>query len=461
MTTLDSTVPPPLVKVLPTTPTPDAAHVGFRMAMWGNLVVTGAWPENHFVGAAYVFETEAWSQVARLEAPSDTVPGAYFGTGVSIWDDIVVVGRVELNFWQNPGTGSAVVFKRGQGGFEKTAELRANDGVAAALFGADVAVYEDLVVCGAPQDTNEDGEVSGATYLFRTDDAGLSWSQVAKLVPNERLAHRYFGMINLLDDSFLFVGAADVDILSGSYSAVGKGSVFVYDRTGELVVTLEASDGGFGDEFGATVKRDDDLCVVGAPRHFDGAVYLFNTTTWDQIAKLNSSHGGGQYFGQAVDVKDGTILVGSNIFGLPDGDPGRAEVFMHRNSSWTSFGLITTSSANDFGTYAVLGDDGMALVSAMNARNGDGVASGCIYVYNIPESFKEPMAGDSSSSSSKSKGSRISVQETLLVVVIVVVFCLLFGAAIFLRRRRNFIATNKNKVHATEEIKEDCDDESL
>lgn len=434
-------MPAPLVKVSPTTPTPEGAHFGFRFAVWENLVVTGAWPESGFVGAAYIFDSDDWSQVARLEAP---IEGGYFGTGVGIWEDIVVCGRVELDFWRNPGNGSAVVFKRGANGYDQIAVLRASDGVPAALFGTDVGVYQNLAAVGAPMDTNEDGEVSGAVYLYR------DWVEVAKLVPPERLAHRYYGLTLSLDDSYLFVGASDVDVLL-SHSAVGNGAVFVYDHSGNEVVTLEAPDGYFGDEFGAIARRDGDLVVVGAPRAhgLEGAVYLFDTN-WQFVDKLTSP--GGQYFGQAVDVKGDTILVGSNVFGLPDGDPGRAEVFM-RNSSWDSWARIQTTSANDFGTFVKLTDDGLILVSATNARNDDGVASGCVFVYNIHDSFTLP---DSSSSSSKKSSTSV---DLLLIVVCLLIFCLITGVAIF--RRRQLRAKSK-KVHATEEeIKEDWGDDSL
>lgn len=442
MTTTTETVPAAMQKVTPVTPAESGAHFGFRMSIWGNMLVTGAWPEAHFVGAAYVIETVGWSQLARLENP-EPVEGAAFGTGVSIWGDFVLVGRLEYNFVTERGPGSAFMFKRGpDGSFVERARLTATDGMPETLFGSDVAVYENCAAVGAPL-----VDEFGAVFVFRTDDDWVSWTQTAKIVPTE--PHSFFGLSLAIDSSFLVVAAADRNVLSSDHLALGNGAVFAYTHTGEYVVTLEASDGAFGDEFGADVSLGNDLLVVGAPRHRDGgAAYAYNTTTWDEVVKLNSTVEGGSYFGRAVDVDDNSIVVGSNLFGLLDGDPGCAEVFISagNNGSWHSLARIEASTASDFGNFVASGDDGLVVVSAVQGLNDNGVATGAIYVYE----FREDATTQQPTASSKSNGGNSTIQVGL-VLALVGLFVLLGGVFCCRRRRQRIVDSRIGQIH----IKED------
>lgn len=80
----------PFAKLTPTTPTPTNALFGFQVRMSENLAVTGAWGENFFKGAAYVFDTQTWSQLARLQ-PNDDIEGSGFGSSVDVHRDLVIV----------------------------------------------------------------------------------------------------------------------------------------------------------------------------------------------------------------------------------------------------------------------------------------------------------------------------------------------------------------------------------
>ena len=80
---------------------------------------------------------------------------------------------------------------------------------------------------------------------------------------------------------------------------------------------ISASDGIGGDQFGGSVALDDDLLVVGAPGRdlFRGGayVYRFNGTDWQEEQVLVASDAGTEdYFGIAVAVDDGCILVGAS-----------------------------------------------------------------------------------------------------------------------------------------------------
>lgn len=406
-----------LRKLTPTTPTPDDARFGWRVATWGDLLVTGALTEANFAGAVYVFETTSWSQVARLTG--DNIPGTGFGVSVSVWDDTILVGQVGGGF--APGNGSVFVFARNSVEYIFTARLTASDGASGDLFGADTALYENWAVIGAP---HHGALRAGAAYLFRRD--GNEWTQVRKLTTQGQ--DRHFGFEVSMDASFIAVGANDFDNLSIETNAFGTGAVFVYSRAGDHLVTLQPSDLDFGDEFSTGLTLRDGLLVAGAPRHGAGAAYVYNTS-WDLVTKLNAS---GTFFGRSSAVKDDVVLVGSNLFGIPQGDPGRAEIFSR--DDWSSFATFDTTSQNDFGTFVGLGEKGLIFISAMDDVNGFGIRSGSIYVYQVQA---EPLLIESSSKKSKD-------HDNILFIVLGLV--LLFAFFVVWRCRRNkhrLVATSK------------------
>lgn len=427
-----STSPRASAKLVPVTDTPHDAHFGWQVAVSGDLAVAGAWPENNFAGATYVMSMSNWTQLARLVPPGEPVPGGTFGTGVSVYNDIIVVGSVEAYFLQDPGPGSAYVYVRQGDEFIQTARLVASDAQPGALFGSDVALYEDCAVIGAAYDSNDGGIRAGAAYVFQTTDGGYTWSEVTKIESTEPSTDRHFGFPVDISAAYVAIGANDFDILSRGFNAVGQGAVFVFTHVGDHQATLTASDGQIGDEFGTGLTIQDDLIVVGAPRHgVGGAVYVYDTTSWNEVAQLESNLKG-DYFGRSVHVRDGVMLVGSNVFGLPDGDPGYAEVFVASNAStWRSFARIDTQNYTDFGAYVAIAEDGVLLVSAFQDFDGYGEPSGAVYAYNMPGSFA--VHEDPVSSSSKKSNESDLPAEAIIVLVVVGFFALL---AVLLNRRR-------------------------
>ncbi len=77
------------------------ANFGHSVAIWGNTMVVGAWPER--AAYVYVLNGSTWSQQAYLEG-SDSQDGYEFGESVAISDDIIVMGE--------PNQSKAYIFVR-------------------------------------------------------------------------------------------------------------------------------------------------------------------------------------------------------------------------------------------------------------------------------------------------------------------------------------------------------------
>jgi hypothetical protein len=155
-------------------------YFGVFVAIDGNTVVIGAPGVDitngvtiYNVGRAYVFEKPmgGWddmTETAKLNA-SDGDANSDFGASVGISLDTVAIGA-----WGNNGyIGAVYIFEKSGDSWTdmtETAKLLANDGAAYDDFGYSVAIDQDTVVAGAHLD-DDNGNSSGSAYVF-TDSGG-------------------------------------------------------------------------------------------------------------------------------------------------------------------------------------------------------------------------------------------------------------------------------------------------
>ena len=248
---------------------------GVSVAIDGSTVVVGAYYKNSYRGAAYVFRTSdggvTYGQVAKLTA-SDASTYDYFGRSVAIDGGTVVVGAYQYN---NGGSGVAYVFRTSDGGatYVEVAKRTAADASSNDLFGKSVAIEGNTVVVGAW------GDGSGSAYVFRTTDGGATYDELAKLTAADAAAGDEFGFSVAIDGNTIVVGAYQRD--SG-----GPGAAYVFrtDDGGATYVEiakLTAADAASGDEFGYSVAIDGSTVVVGAWKDDDagsksGSAYVFD-----------------------------------------------------------------------------------------------------------------------------------------------------------------------------------------
>ncbi len=227
---------------------------GYSVAVEGNTLVVGA-PgadgkpgepsgpvakseavENS--GAIYVFERDLggsgeWGERVRL-IPSDIERNDRFGFSVGISGDSIVAGSPldEVNLLL---TGSAYVFERDEGGADQWGEVTKilpTAGEDDGLFGFAVAIEEDRVVAGMP---NDDDRVSaedpgpsdfGSAYVFGRDQGGVGqWGLIERLNAPVLEADDQFGFSLALVDNTLAVGMPFADE-SGGDQDVGNAFVF-------------------------------------------------------------------------------------------------------------------------------------------------------------------------------------------------------------------------------------------
>jgi hypothetical protein len=256
------------------------------VAVSGNTVIIGASDNESPSGAAHIFTKTAgvWSEQAYLK-PSDAAERG-FGCSVAISGDTAIVGAVDFSSFSQ--SGSAYVFRRGPGGWQEQAHLKASGSGGFDGFGLLVGVSGDtLVVTGGMFSPN-----SGAVHVFALAPGG--WEQRARLRSSNWREQDGFGQSVSISGDTMVVGAPfeasdahGTDRNEPNKRADGSGAAYVFRRRDgqwRHIACLKASKGEPGDRFGSSVGVFGGRVVVGVPREghmhesnhaAPGAAYVF------------------------------------------------------------------------------------------------------------------------------------------------------------------------------------------
>jgi len=217
---------------------------GFSVAVSGDTVVVGA-PYKGGGGAAYVYKfdgtTSTWDET-KLTA-SDGAGGDYFGWSVAVSGDTVVVGA----YGDDGYKGAAYVYKIDGATWQEEAKLTASDWTPPSyygwFFGCSVAVSGDTVVVGAEQ-ASVNSSHPGAAYVYKFD--GTTWQEKTKLTTSDGTAYFYgFGHSVAVSKNTIVVGNP-YNLVKGYAS----GAAYVYRVTIRSVIDFFNSAVGQGDLVG-------------------------------------------------------------------------------------------------------------------------------------------------------------------------------------------------------------------
>ena len=261
---------------------------GWSVAVTDTHIVVSAPYDNSIRGSVYVYNTDGTGEV-KITA-SDGAGSDRFGWSVAVSDNHIVVGA---NGDDDRGfsSGSAYIYN-----LDGTGEIKltALDGAAYDGFGYSVAISDTKVVVGSVND-DDAGSNSGSVYVYNTDGTSQG-----KILASDGELGDAFGYSVAVSDNHIVVGAPEDDD-SGSMS----GSVYVYNLDGTGEVKITASDGAANDYFGGSVAIHGDKIIVGAYADDDagnmsGSVYVYNTDGTGEQKIVASDATGNEYLGFSV-----------------------------------------------------------------------------------------------------------------------------------------------------------------
>ncbi len=271
---------------------------GESVAISGNTVLVGA-PgrrvgKHAAQGAVDVFEAPRSSraptprQLAELTAPDGQANDA-FGISLAISGQTAVAGADQHRVGETAHQGVAYIFAKPATGWRnarETAQLADRRGEERELFGRTVAIWQNIVLVGAPDRAGEQPE-QGAAYVFVKPAFGWAGTltQTAELTASDSGKGDEFGGALAISGGEIAIGAPAHAI--GKSTEQGTGYVFVKPVTGGWRTATEtdeliAKDGTEGDKLGLSVALSGSTILLSAPDRAvnknlaQGAVYAFS-----------------------------------------------------------------------------------------------------------------------------------------------------------------------------------------
>jgi hypothetical protein len=371
---------------------------GASVSLDGDTVVAGAFGNNAegvASGAAYVFKRQSggWVEEAKL-VPDDAEAFDFFGTSVSLFADRALIGSIGDDD-DGPASGSAYVFERlvaDGSAWTETAKLTASDAATSDVFGSAVALDGDVAVIGAPR-VDDDGEDSGAAYVFRFD--GSDWIEEAKLTASDAQPLDSFGSAVAVSGDVVVIGAfLDDD------DGLDSGSAYVFGYDGTVWTErakLKASDGDAGKLFGASVAVDGETIAVGGQFAPGSSIYVFGPDGggWTELQKLTVAEG----IGFAVSISGDMIAAGAFLDDEAAQGAGAAYVFRLSGSTWVQDQKLVASDAEAFDRFGfAVSTDGAGVAVGADLDDDSGPNAGAAYVFEADTTAEPPVAdaGDDS-----------------------------------------------------------------
>ena len=315
-------------------------------------------------GSAYLYHALSGAMI-RKYTPGDGKAGKRFGSAVAVDNGIVAIGADADN---DNGSHAGAVYLSQMATATPIAKLTGSPAVAGAHFGGSVDLFGDVLVVGAPSDIDPSGIPCGAAYIYSLSNLNAP----IKVTPHDAAEGDFFGRSVATDGEFVVVGSPRDDTLG-----MNSGSIYVYNAaTGAFVIKLKANESFINGAFGDDLSMDGRVLAVSANAYDgasqdSGAVFLFDTRSWAQIAKLQSAPTANTIyeFGYCVAVSGPRVLVGARRAYLDSAEIGMGYVF-------TAPDLACLADTNGDGS--VTPADFSAWVAAFNAmapqcdQNGDG-----------------------------------------------------------------------------------------
>jgi hypothetical protein len=347
-------------------------NYGRGVAVGSGRVVVGAERKLSYTGAAYIYDLDG-TLITKITA-SDGATGDGYGGAVAVGSGRIAVGSDSDDDNNKFNSGSVYIYDLNGNLITK---ITASDPNTNDEFGRSVAVGSGRIVVGALFD-DDGGTNTGSAYIF-----DLEGNQIAKITASDGAGNDFFGGQVAVGSGRIVVGAFGDDD-NGSSS----GSAYIFDLNGAQIAKITASDGAAGDLFGRAVAVASGRIVVGAPQDaapssLSGSAYIFDLEG-NQIAKITASDGAGnEYFGQAVAVGCGRIVVGAyDDDDIGYNNSGSVFIFDLDGNEIAKLTASDRASVDNFGDRVAIGS-GRIVVGAYNDDDG-GSASGSAYIYETP-----------------------------------------------------------------------------
>lgn len=372
------------------------AGFGWAIDVSSNYAVTGMPSDNEYgtkSGSAYIlkYNGSEWKNIYKITA-SDAKAYEMFGRDIAIdRSTVVVTAPGDHDISNTPGT--IYIYNPRGSEMVETARITSPENKNNDHFGRSVAINKNTIVVGATG-TDGAGEHSGSAYVYH-NNSDNQWINAAKLTAADAKVGDHFGFSSAVHNDVIVVGAPFHNV---EHNNNGAAYIFRYDNITDCWIQeakLIASDRNPDSFFGSSCSIYDDTIVIGAYRDSvngtdSGSAYVYQYNvygnhTWTQETRLTASDGAEyENFGRSVKIQDNLILIGSDHASNAGVSTGAVYEYRNIGNGWLETNKITASDSADqdrFGK-AIGYDKGMLLVGTPNDDDYDEDA-GSVYVYDF------------------------------------------------------------------------------
>lgn len=298
----------------------------------------------------------------------------WFGQNVAISDKFALVGATRILSF-DPGSADLFDITTGKLLFR----LEASDfNPFGDNFGRSLAISGTTAIIGSRSALS----LRGSVYVFDL----TTGQELFKLTPSDAVDENSFGGSVSISGSTAIIG----DIRSTNLVPDVAGAVYLFDTTtGEELMMLTASDASAEDYFGSSVAMSGTTAIVGAPRDSDaayrsGSAYLIDTTTGEELFKLVASDATAEaHFGRSVAISGTTAIVGANKYG---GDSAGSAYLFDTVTGKELFKLTAPASLNGGAAGNWFGESvaisGTTALVGMPADNATGLNNGTVFMFD-------------------------------------------------------------------------------
>jgi hypothetical protein len=239
-------------------------NFGISVGISGDYAIVGAYQDaigaNTNQGSAYIFFRmgTSWTQQQKLTA-SDGAAGDYFGFDVAISGDYAIVGAYNHDVGANLNQGEAYIYVRGGGSWSQQSPLTCSDAGPNKLFGYSVSISGQYAAIGAYGDLSGQGS---AYVFFRS---GVNFTQQQKIVAFDGAASDNFGYAVAITQDYLLVGAPNDDI-----AFTNQGSVYLFKKNVSqwpMLRKIEEFNANANFNFGKAVSASLLNLIIGSPQN--------------------------------------------------------------------------------------------------------------------------------------------------------------------------------------------------
>jgi choice-of-anchor B domain-containing protein len=277
-----------------------------------------------------------------------------FGAAVAVTENEVLIGEPQ----NATEPGYVFIYRKTNGQWREHARLRASDGEPGDGFGAGIVIEGNRMVVAAFRQPH------GNAYVFERGADG-SWQETAKLGLENPTGMTVFGMSVALRGDEILVGAPATD-QAGVVHLYHRGTDGTWAHSGEIRSTSAAGEGLFGTVI--QVSGDDALIATSA-----GGIVAFRNVngTWTEAGKLPVPGRATNTFRRPLALHDGQAFVTE---AAGNNGTGAVHVFTHgQDGAWALAGTVTPpDSTQAFGASIAL-DGNMLWIGAPNGDRGRGV----------------------------------------------------------------------------------------